>query len=193
MPLLFVILGRKLGIDVTASMAPRHTFVKYRDDMGNNFDLEATDNAGLTDAVVLGSLSTPITEESVANGVYMQPLSNRETVAAMLDTLMQFYAEQGKRELQVAVAALSLEYFPKNVEAMTFIGAAFYQERKQHFLDVYPTPADIPADMRSRFMYLSENHFGWFRRAEALGWRGWDEASKAAYLERVKRKQAESA
>jgi regulator of sirC expression with transglutaminase-like and TPR domain len=192
MPLLFVILGQKLGIDVTASMAPRHLFVKYRDDMGNRFDLEATAKAELTDAEAIRTIMV-MTEESVANGVYMQPLTNRETVAAMMGALMQFYQEQGKPELQVAIAALSLEYFPKNVQAMTFIAVAYYQERKQRFLDVYPTPADIPKEMRSHFWYLSENHFGWFRRAEALGWREWDEAEKAAYVERVKLLQAENA
>ncbi len=35
MPFLFIILGQKLGLDVTASTAPEHVFVKYRDDMGN--------------------------------------------------------------------------------------------------------------------------------------------------------------
>jgi regulator of sirC expression with transglutaminase-like and TPR domain len=186
MPLLFIILGQKLGIDVTASLAPRHIFVKYRDDMGNAFDLETTDAAGPTDAATL-QLICPMTPDAIANGIYMRPLTKREIVAVMMETLMQFYEEQGLRELQVAVASLSLEYFPQYVSAMTFIGEAFYKQRKQLYLDVYSTPDTIPQDMRAHFLYLTDNHSGWFRRAEALGWRRWDEASTAAYLERLKR------
>ena len=34
MPALFVIIGRKIGIDVTLSLAPEHMFVKFRDESG---------------------------------------------------------------------------------------------------------------------------------------------------------------
>lgn len=48
MPLLFIILGQKIGLDLTASLAPEHLFVKYRDENGLYLNLEATSGAGVT-------------------------------------------------------------------------------------------------------------------------------------------------
>ena len=46
MPLLFVILGQRLGIDVTISTAPLHLFVKYTDsETGATYNLETTSGA----------------------------------------------------------------------------------------------------------------------------------------------------
>lgn len=192
MPLLFIILGQKLGIDVTASLAPCHVFVKYRDDMGNRFDLESTANARSTDADALMA-DFPMTPESIANGVYMQPLSKRETVVAMMEALLHMYAEQGQIQRRIDASKLAVEYFPKDVHAMTHIGSAYYAELKRLFLDKYPIPDDIPMELRSYFVYLGEMSRTWFDRAIALGWRKMDEATKAAFLERAKREHTENA
>lgn len=48
MPFLFIILGQRLGLDVTAATAPVHVFVKYRDEMGAWYNLEATSGANPT-------------------------------------------------------------------------------------------------------------------------------------------------
>ena len=42
MPLLFIILGQKLGLDVTAATVPAHVLVKYRDEQGRLHGFEAT-------------------------------------------------------------------------------------------------------------------------------------------------------
>lgn len=189
MPCLFIILGQKLGIDVTASLSPSHIFVKYRDDLGNAFDLETTANAEQTDAATLQAIS-PMTPEAIANGLYMQPLTKRETVAVMLEPLMEFCQQQGQGERHIAVAGLAVEYFPKNVNAMSHIGVAFYRELKRVFQDSYATFEDIPLEMHPYLLYLGRNNRGWFHRAEALGWRKMSDATKSAYLERLKHRQS---
>jgi len=68
MPLLFIILGQRLGLDVTAAQAPVHIFVKYRDDMGNQINLEATSGATPARDIWIRQQS-PMTDEAVANGV----------------------------------------------------------------------------------------------------------------------------
>lgn len=42
MPFLFIILGDRLGINVTASVAPLHVFVKFTDENGVIHNLETT-------------------------------------------------------------------------------------------------------------------------------------------------------
>jgi regulator of sirC expression with transglutaminase-like and TPR domain len=187
MPVLFVILGQKLGIDVTVAVAPQHFLVKYRDHTGHVINLEPCDNANpAPDAAY--QMQVPMTPESLANGVYMQPLGKRETVAVMMSALMEFYGQQGQQERRIALAGLALDYFPKDVWAMVHIASAYGHLKQQHFHDKYPGFEDIPLEMRPYLVYLGRNNRYWFAKAESLGWREPDEASEAAYRERMKRK-----
>lgn len=188
MPLLFIILGQKLGLDVTASLAPEHIFVKYRDDMGNFFNIEACEKAGpKEDASYQKDCS--ITPEALANGVYLQPLSKRETVVVTMSTLMEFYNQRNQQEQRIAVAGLALDYFPKDVGAMLHIGGAFFQTLKNTYIDKYPRPVDIPRHQQPYARYLEDQCEAWFAKAESLGWRRPTKDSETAYLEKVKRKQ----
>ncbi len=186
MSLLFIILGHKLGIDVTASLAPEHIFVKYRDDMGNRFNLETTHEAAPKQDASY-QRDTPMTPESLANGLYLRALSKRETAAVMMGTLMEFYGETGQHDRHIALAGMVLEYYPNDVHAMLRIGRAFYLVLNEVFLSKYPAPRDIPLEGRPYFEYLSLNNQGWFAKAEALGWREPDKAANTAYLETVQR------
>lgn len=111
MPLLFVVLGQRLGLNVTAALAPMHVFVKYRNDTGEWINLEATSGANSARDVWIRQ-QNPMTDEAIANGIYMRPLSRRETVAAMALTLTEYYSEQHQFQKTIAVSNLVLEYSP---------------------------------------------------------------------------------
>jgi regulator of sirC expression with transglutaminase-like and TPR domain len=184
MPFLFIVLGRKLGIDVTAATAPEHVFVKYRDETGNLHNLEATSGAGFArDAWMRQQM--PMTDQALANGIYMRPLGKKETVVVMMGTLLEFYGQQGLQERRIALANLALEYHPKDVMAMLQKGNAYYRLIKRDFIDKYSNPEDIPAEERAYFAELSRNNILWFDRAEALGWREPSQAANADYLNAV--------
>lgn len=169
MPLLFIILGQKLGIDVTASVAPEHIFVKYREE-GQSYNLEATSGGGFIRDVWMQQ-QVPMSPEALASGIYMQPLTKKETVAVMAGTLMEFYGQQGWEERRIALANLALKYYPKDVSSMLHISSAYYRLRQQQFVNKYPTPNDIPVQERSYFAELDKNIGLWRSKAEALGWR----------------------
>jgi len=69
MPILFVILGERLGLNVTLSTAPLHVLVKYTDaQSGVTYNLEATSGGGFTrDAWYRQNL--PMTDVAIANGI----------------------------------------------------------------------------------------------------------------------------
>jgi len=48
MPILFLALGQRLGLTMTLAEAPLHVFVKYTDDDGAVWNLEATSGGGVT-------------------------------------------------------------------------------------------------------------------------------------------------
>jgi regulator of sirC expression with transglutaminase-like and TPR domain len=186
MPLLFIILGQKLGIDVTASTAPNHVFVKYRDTDGKLYNLETTSGAGFTRDVWMRQ-QFPMTDEALASGIYMRPLTKKETVVLMVDTLMESYAQRGLDEQRIAMAKLALEYNPKDVSAILNQHEANFAIRKRDFVSRYPMPKDIPVDKRPRFLELESNLKALYEKAYALGWRPLDQTTEEKYQQALAR------
>ena len=170
MPLLFVILGQKIGLDVSIATAPEHLFVKYRDESNVLYNLETTSGAGFTRDVWMRQ-QTPMTDQALANGIYMRPLSKKETVVVIADTLNEFYAQRHQEQERIALSELELKYAPKYVDAMLHIAAANWRLRQQRFVSKYPNPNDIPLSERAQFVALQQNIGNWRTKAEKLGWR----------------------
>lgn len=187
MPLLFIVLGQRLGLDVTASTAPEHVFVKYTDsDTGVTYSLEATSGASPARDIWIRQQS-PMTDEAVANGIYLQKLTKRETVAVMAATLSENFSNRQEPEKMIAIADAVLPYYPKNVALILAKGSAYSMLMKKHFISKYPMPKDIPAKKQPYFRYLSEQNEFWYAKAEALGWRQPDMMQESRYLQAVSR------
>ena len=186
MPFLFIILGQKLGSDVTASTAPLHVFVRYRDEAGALHNLETTSGAGFTrDAWIQKQL--PMTAHALTSGIYMQPLTKKETVALMAGTLLELYSDQRKDEQVVALANITLQYYPKDVSAMLNASTSYSRLRRQHFVSKYARKTDIPSEQLPYFEQLEHGMVFWHNRAEALGWREPDKTAEDAYRDNISR------
>jgi tetratricopeptide (TPR) repeat protein len=127
-----------------------------------------------------------MTPQALRNGIYMRPLSKKESVAAtMIDILLQHYKEAGRPEKAIAIADLVLEHHPSNIEAMLQKGYAYYMLIRE-FRRKYPLAMDIPIEKRLHFQALERSNRLWYEKAEALGWREPDAGADAKYLEMVK-------
>lgn len=188
MPSLFVIIGKKLGLDVTISTAPQHLFVKYRLDEDQFRNFEATSGGPKLDSSYRRDM--PMTDEALANGVYMRPLSKKETVVVLAGTLSEFYKQQGQHERRIALADLLLKYSPKDVATMLQKSSGYYGLAKRDFVAKYPTPNDIPFQKRAYFSEIERNHDLWVGKAQALGWRQPDETTDTNYKQVVERAKA---
>lgn len=187
MPLLFIVLGQRLGLDVTASTAPEHVFVKYTDsDTGVTYSLEATSGASPARDVWLRQ-QNPMTDKAVANGIYLQKLTKRETIAVMATTLSENFSARQEPEKMIAIADAILPYYPKSVSLILAKGSAYSKLIKKHFISKYPMPKDIPAEKQPYFRHLSEQSEFWYAKAEALGWRQPDMIQESRYLQAVSR------
>lgn len=189
MPFLFIILGQKLGIDVTASTMPEHVFVKYRDETGNLYNIEATSGGHFARDIWLQQ-QRPMTEKALANGIYMQSLSKKETVVMMADTLNEFYDQQGKPAHCWVLSELELKYYPKDVSAMLHISAASHQLREQYFADLrrkFPKQKSftVSEEEYENLMRLERSAWHWWQEAVALGWHEPNKATRAKYLQIV--------
>ncbi|HET7930344.1 MAG TPA: transglutaminase family protein [Rhodanobacteraceae bacterium] len=188
MPELVVIVGQRLGLDITLASAPEHLLAKYRNDHGDWINIEATSFGTKTDAGYQHDLD--ISPKAMTSGIYLRPLTRRESVAAMMDTLMEFYKTQGRLDSIVAVANLALQTDPKDVEAMLQKGSAYFHLIKQKYMAKYPSPSAIPALQRQDYEALSRENTYWFDKAEALGWMQPTAAEDAHYLQTVQRVKA---
>jgi regulator of sirC expression with transglutaminase-like and TPR domain len=184
MPLLVVLLGQRLGIDVTVATAPKHILVKWKNEAGAWINLEATSGTNPARDVWIRQ-QMPMTDEALANGIYMQPLTRTETLAVIANTLAEHYLAKEEYEKSIAIADIVLERYPKAAETMVLKAVAFGRLTRQKFMAKYPSPAQIPPAERGYFQYLSDNNHRWFAQAEALGWREERAQDEQRYLETV--------
>jgi regulator of sirC expression with transglutaminase-like and TPR domain len=194
MPLLFVILGQKLNIPVAISTAPAHLYVKFKGNDGQWQGFEATSGSRADDDR-WRALFPRLTRAAIDNGIYLQPLSKRETVAVIAESLLEHYQIQDtldSNEAQVKLGFLLLDYYPKNVVAMVHVYLGYRSMRQKLFVEKYPTPGDIPVELRPKFMQIEEDSMRWGLKAKSLGYLPSTPAQDAAYRERIKRAKAEN-
>lgn len=98
MPILFLILADRLGLDLSLAMAAAHFFVRWRDEEGRTVNLETTSGANPARDIWLRE-AVGYTDRGVESGFYMRSLPRREAVAAMALTLVEhLMAERRFRE-----------------------------------------------------------------------------------------------
>jgi regulator of sirC expression with transglutaminase-like and TPR domain len=170
MPILFLILGERLGLDVTLSTAPLHVFVKFTDDAGTTWNLEATSGAGFTRDLWYRR-NLPMTDEAIANGVYMKRLSRREALAVMATTVLDHLLSVRHYGEAIAVANLILEAYPADAYALAKKGTAYRGLLKERIVDPYPRIRDIPPRLIPVARDLYRANQDAFAQAEAMGWR----------------------
>lgn len=188
MPILFLVLGQKLGLPVALATAPEHLLVKYLDADGQGLNVEATAGGFKYDSSYERELG--ISAKATSNGIYLRPLSPREGIGAMLSTAMEAAGTKGRQEQRIAIADLALSVNPKDVVAMTHKGAAYYLLLQERYVWKYPRPVDIPAALRKDFESLSRQNLAWYEQAEALGWAPPSQAMDADYLRNIQREQS---
>ena len=169
MPALFVIIGRKIGIDVTLSLAPEHNFVKFRDESGAYINAETTHDGGVkADASYVREYK--ITKAALSNGLYLRPLSTIETAVQMTSHLSEYYSQQRDVKRLHATTDYLLSVSHRHAEFMVRKGSAYGLDIKNEFASKYPTPSDIPPTERAKYDRLAALNESWCAEAEALGW-----------------------
>lgn len=171
MPILFVILGERIGLDVTLSVAPLHLLVKWTDAESDvTYNLEATSGAGFTRDMWYRQ-QWPMTDAAITNGVYLKTLSRREADAVIATPLIDHPLKAERYDEAIAVADAVLEAYPANAYALAKKGTAYGRLLDRDFIRKYPRLSDIPKDLTVRAEASSTANLEAFAQAEALGWR----------------------
>ena len=170
MPFLVIVLGQRIGLNVTAATAPLHILVKFTDDDGKTYNLEATSGArGARDAHYRNLF--PITDRAIESGLYLDPLNREEMVGLATQTLVDHLLKEGRYEDAMPVSDIILHHYPAFGLGMVKKATAAYHILKRDFYDKYPDPKDVPRDRHDRVRELQAINTAEFDKAEALGWK----------------------
>jgi regulator of sirC expression with transglutaminase-like and TPR domain len=170
MPILFLIVADRMGLNVRLATAPLHVFVRYISSNGDETNLEATSGGHVTRTEWYRQ-NLPMTDEAIAKGAYMRTFSRRESVAEMANTVVDMMMDQQRWRDAIEVADAILSVNPRETYTLVKRGSAYGQLLQAEFIDHYPTPVAIPAPLRARYQMLGSENEKSFRDAEALGWK----------------------
>ena len=116
MPLLYLMMAERMDAEAYLSYAPKHMFIKIKDDKGAWYNLELTCRSVLSDYHYMNG--SYIKSEAVRNGLYLVPVSKKETVAMLLAQLGRYYrVKYGYDPFIIKCAGQSEWYAPNSIDA----------------------------------------------------------------------------
>lgn len=189
MPVLFVVVGQKLGLPVTLSTAPLHVFAKFKRNDGQWMNVEVTSYGTKSDERYAQELN--ITPRALASGIYLRTLDHRGDVLVMADTLMQYYRHHRSADQQLSLTTLVLLHDNKDVSAWIWRGDAYGQMINDRFIKRYGSEQNIPPSEQANFAVLDRNNQQMFHRAEMLGWTAPTAEEDATYLQGIQSLKAQ--
>lgn len=169
MPILFAALGQRIGLNLTLAEAPQHLLVKYTDDDGAVWSLEATSGAGFArDSHYRKEL--PMTDRAVEAGTYLRALTGEEAAAITASHLAGQYLHDGRYEQAVITASALLRHYPRSAYLTTLQGAAYGQILRRDIIAKYTRESDMTPDVKEFADRLYAENLAAYAAAEALGW-----------------------
>lgn len=138
LPMLYYMLAQSLGAkDVHIALAPEHSFIMFKDKVGNWNNIELTGRVFTTDDFQWQSGF--VKANQVKSGIYLKPLTEKETIAYLLTTLTLTYIKSfGQDERSFEMAIMAKDYFPNSLTANLII-AAYYKDLFNNVLRQYST------------------------------------------------------
>lgn len=169
MPTLFLILGDRIGLNLTLSTAPNHVFVHYHLPDGRVVNIETT-SGGHPSRNEWIRQNFKMTDAAVANGLYLKTMSRRQTGALLASIVLENYYEQQMYGYVVHIADALLEVYPEYDAALILRGMSYQSMLQINFLDKYPDLRMVPQSDVPFFNHLAQNAENSFNRVETLGY-----------------------
>lgn len=146
MPILFMILGQRIGLQMTLAEVPLHVFVKFTDDAGQQWNLETTSGAGFArDSHYRRQV--PMSDEAVANGIYLRAPSREETIAMMAALIVEHLISIDRFEDAIAASDAILRHTPKSAYVMVKRGTAYAGLLQRDVVSKYESASDMSPEL----------------------------------------------
>lgn len=116
MPLLYLILAEAINAEAYLALSPNHSYIRFPADNGKWYNIELTNGMFSTDSYILQS--GYIKSEALQNNIYMQNLSKKELLSALLTDLAQGYIHKyGYDGFVDKVIGQALKLYPNSISA----------------------------------------------------------------------------
>jgi hypothetical protein len=118
LPFLYKILVEEIGASASLALAPLHCYIKHKDEKGKWVNLEMTNGSFSRDEWIMQE--TGITAEQIKTGIYMNALSEKESIAIVMEDLAHNYRFQfGNSSFDLKACETGLKYFPNSVNLLS--------------------------------------------------------------------------
>lgn len=135
LPMLYYLYAKALRADASLAFAPEHSYITFRDNFGNWQSIELTGRMFTTTDFYwqTGFIKT----EQVKSGIYLTPLTEKETLAYLLTTLAKTYVKTfGVDNRLLEMAILAKEHHPNSLSANMLI-VGYSHELWKHVVRQY--------------------------------------------------------
>jgi hypothetical protein len=120
LPILYKLIVEEMGERAWLSFAPNHLYIKLRNQQSGWYNTELTSGSFPTDAWLIASGYIHL--DAVRNGVYMDTLSQKESVAMCLVDLAEGFQKKFGNDFNpgfvLSCCETALKYFPDDVNAL---------------------------------------------------------------------------
>lgn len=181
LPLYYKILSDELGAESYIALAPNHSYVKHIDEYGRWVNIELTNGHFATDAWMISSMD--ISAEAIKNKIYLDALSQKETVAMLLVDLSLAYTKKYELDdFSLMCSDKSLEYYPHYIVAF-FTRFNTLQKIGLDYVDKYgQTPSPYVNLVYSEYRAVQ-------KKVESLGYRERSKESYEAWIKSVEQEK----
>lgn len=168
LPYYYKILAEAVGAESYITYAPEHVFIRYRDE--DNLFPEDWVNVEVTSHQLQPEFwireHNEITDKMIESGMYLRPLTDRETVAAQLSDLAHGYLEKYNNDYDDFTwlcVTKSLEYHPQRPNTLIIKGKTLDRALMKHL-------SRTGGLMDNYALFLEKELIETSHRLEALGW-----------------------
>lgn len=170
LPLLFLILAEEIGVEAHLAFAPNHSYVKFKDKMGNWQNIELTTGMIASDQFIVQT--GYIKAEAIQNKIYMEPVSKAQAIAQCLNDLTMYYTRKyGYDDFVVKCTNTSINKFPVNLTAHQ-ISANYYTTLIDYIIQQYKHYglSKTEFDKDEKAQYVLKQAIGASNHVENLGY-----------------------
>lgn len=186
MPTLLYALMQRLdpSIPVSVLHAPLHLFCRVKDrQTGDVWNFEATNGTTARNVWLIESLNIP--QKGIESGIYMEELSKKEFLAALVNILAHKYRKQGKFSQALKYTELALKLNPKDIIAI--VNKCALNAELGWPLHLKMEQGEIPTESElKQYKKYSSIANEYEKKAYDLGWRPETKEQQEKYLQIVK-------
>ena len=184
LPLLYLILCEETGAEANLAYSPSHSYIKFKDNSGNWYNLELTNGNIVSDAYVVGS--GYVTAEAVKNKTYMEPQTKRQVIAQCLSDLAVGYTRKyGYDNFAKQCIDSVLKYDENNLHGL-MVKANYETQRFEYVVNQVRRPhPDILKEHYPKIYELLEERNATYSRIDASGYREIPKEEYEAWLKSV--------